>query len=152
MLEKVKTGVSVVLFTIIFVNICIFIGDITGANNEGYYCEECAEKEYEAAERYWAELEKEEEEKRRDEEVRSRIVDQLVDDFHNDDNYGDFGEYLDYRCVIAGNISYETGEKIYHMPGDPYYDKVVINEEYGESWFCSEAEAQYFGFRRAKSY
>jgi hypothetical protein len=54
-------------------------------------------------------------------------------------------------CNIKGNISYNTGEKIYHVPGDPTYDATVINPNYGERWFCSEAEAeaQAAGWRRA---
>jgi hypothetical protein len=52
-------------------------------------------------------------------------------------------------CNIKGNISYNTGERIYHIPGDPYYDATVIDENYGEKWFCSEKSAQEAGWRRA---
>ena len=52
------------------------------------------------------------------------------------------------NCVIKGNVSYKTGEKIYHLPGDAYYDRTVINEAYGERWFCIEAEAHAAGWRR----
>ncbi len=52
-------------------------------------------------------------------------------------------------CVIKGNISYNTGEKIYHLPGDVYYSRTVINEAYGEHWFCSEAEARTAGWRHS---
>ena len=53
------------------------------------------------------------------------------------------------RCLIKGNISFETGEPIYHVPGQEYYDETVINEAYGERWFCTEEEAQAAGWRRS---
>lgn len=52
-------------------------------------------------------------------------------------------------CDIKGNISYQTGEKIYHMPGQGYYDETVINESYGERWFCTEQDALAAGWRKA---
>ena len=53
-------------------------------------------------------------------------------------------------CVIKGNISFSTGEKIYHMPGQEYYDKTVIDQSKGERWFCAEEEAQKAGWRKSK--
>lgn len=58
--------------------------------------------------------------------------------------YGESGD-----CNIKGNISYNTGEKIYHVPGQEYYNETVISPEYGERWFCSEEEARAAGWRRA---
>ena len=52
-------------------------------------------------------------------------------------------------CTIKGNITF-SGEKIYHVPGQKYYDSTIINEKYGERWFCSEAEAQAAGWRKSK--
>ena len=52
-------------------------------------------------------------------------------------------------CLIKGNIS-SSGEKIYHMPGQRYYDKMVIDENKGERWFCSEDEAVSAGWRKSK--
>ncbi len=52
--------------------------------------------------------------------------------------------------VIKGNISYRTGEKIYHVPGGEYYDDTVIDEAKGERWFCTEAEAVAAGWRKSK--
>lgn len=46
-------------------------------------------------------------------------------------------------CVIKGNIG--KNGKIYHLPGQKYYDKTNP-----EAIFCSEAEAQNAGFRRSK--
>ena len=53
-------------------------------------------------------------------------------------------------CVIKGNISLRTGERIYHLPGQKYYGKTVISPEDGERWFCTEEEAVANGWRRAK--
>jgi len=53
-------------------------------------------------------------------------------------------------CVIKGNISLKTGERIYHLPGQEFYDEAIISPEKGERWFCSEEEAEANGWRRAK--
>lgn len=53
-------------------------------------------------------------------------------------------------CDIKWNISYNSGEKIYHVPGWEYYDATVINTSYGERWFCSEEEAEDAGWRRSR--
>lgn len=52
-------------------------------------------------------------------------------------------------CVIKGNIS-SSGEKIYHLPGQRYYNKTVVSESKGERWFCTEEEAQKAGWRKSK--
>lgn len=51
-------------------------------------------------------------------------------------------------CVIKGNIS--GSGRIYHMPGQEHYDKTVISPGRGERLFCTEAEAQAAGWRRAR--
>jgi micrococcal nuclease len=51
-------------------------------------------------------------------------------------------------CNIKGNIS-TSGEKIYHLPGCGSYAKTTIEESRGEKMFCSEAEAQAAGWRKA---
>ncbi|HEY8108597.1 MAG TPA: hypothetical protein VIF43_01135, partial [Patescibacteria group bacterium] len=38
-------------------------------------------------------------------------------------------------CLIKGNISFNTGEKIYHLPGMEFYDETVIESEKGEKLF-----------------
>ena len=53
-------------------------------------------------------------------------------------------------CVIKGNISFSTSEKIYHMPEQEYYDKTVIDESKSERWFCTEDEALKAGWRKSK--
>lgn len=52
-------------------------------------------------------------------------------------------------CAIKGNIS-SSGEKIYHVPGQRYYERTKIDEGKGERWFCSEKEAIEAGWRKAK--
>ncbi|WP_095204251.1 sunset domain-containing protein [Mesorhizobium carmichaelinearum] len=53
-------------------------------------------------------------------------------------------------CNIKGNISINTGEHIYHVPGQKHYIETIIRPEYGERWFCSEAEAVAAGWRKAR--
>ncbi|MEO8758705.1 MAG: hypothetical protein ABI398_13255 [Devosia sp.] len=52
-------------------------------------------------------------------------------------------------CSIKGNISINSGERIYHVPGQAYYDATIITPTKGERWFCTEAEARAAGWRRA---
>ncbi|MEX0616807.1 MAG: thermonuclease family protein [Candidatus Woykebacteria bacterium] len=54
------------------------------------------------------------------------------------------------QCLIKGNIS-SSGEKIYHLLGQKYYDKIVIDESKGERWFCSEQEALDSRWRKSKT-
>ena len=56
----------------------------------------------------------------------------------------------DADCVIKGNISHQTGEKIYHMPGDYYYEATIIDPAIGERWFCSQWDAFWAGWRRTR--
>jgi hypothetical protein len=52
-------------------------------------------------------------------------------------------------CNIKGNVS-TKGERIYHVPGQKYYNDTVIQASHGERWFCSEAEARAAGWRKSK--
>nr|WP_089278317.1 thermonuclease family protein [Antarctobacter heliothermus] len=52
-------------------------------------------------------------------------------------------------CVIKGNISSRGDTRIYHVPGQTWYGATRISLAKGERWFCSEAEAQNAGWRRA---
>jgi hypothetical protein len=54
-------------------------------------------------------------------------------------------------CNIKGNITIETGERIFHVPGQEYYSATKISPQYGERWFCSEAEAWAAGWRKARN-
>lgn len=58
-------------------------------------------------------------------------------------------EPQDAECLIKGNIN-NKGVKIYHLPGQQYYNETVISPAKGERYFCTEAEAQAAGWRRAK--
>ncbi len=52
-------------------------------------------------------------------------------------------------CNIKGNISHNTGSKVYHIPGMEDYESTVIDPFKGEKWFCSESEAIANGWRKA---
>lgn len=52
-------------------------------------------------------------------------------------------------CAIKGNISF-SGERIFHVPGDRYYEETKIDQRFGERWFCSIQEAIAAGWRRSK--
>lgn len=52
-------------------------------------------------------------------------------------------------CNIKGNVSIDSGERIYHVPGQKYYASTKIDSRYGERWFCSEADARSAGWRRS---
>lgn len=53
-------------------------------------------------------------------------------------------------CNIKGNIS-KKGARIYHVPGQKYYEQTVISEGQGERWFCTEADARAAGWRKSKT-
>lgn len=53
------------------------------------------------------------------------------------------------ECRIKGNVN-TKGERIYHVPGQKYYDDTRIQASHGERWFCTEAEARAAGWRRSK--
>ena len=52
-------------------------------------------------------------------------------------------------CTIKGNISIDTGNKVYHLPGMEDYESTVVNLASGEKWFCTESEAFSNGWRKA---
>ena len=52
-------------------------------------------------------------------------------------------------CNIKGNISHNSGKRIYHVPGDRDYERTRISASRGEKYFCTEAEARAAGWRRA---
>jgi len=56
------------------------------------------------------------------------------------------------KCVIKGNIDKSSGKKTYHFPGcSGYENKVVVEKDIGESWFCSEKEAKAAGFEKSQN-
>ena len=56
----------------------------------------------------------------------------------------ELGQYPMIKCNIG-----KTGEKIYHLPFDQQYDKVVIDKKAGEFYAMTVREAEDKGFRRA---
>ncbi|MBL4795981.1 MAG: hypothetical protein JKY50_01055 [Oleispira sp.] len=57
---------------------------------------------------------------------------------------------LTKSCDIKGNVSYNTGVRIYHVPGQRNYNETVISRHRGERWFCTEEEARNSGWRKAR--
>lgn len=53
------------------------------------------------------------------------------------------------NCQIKGNIN-SSGEHIYHLPGQRFYNRTQIDTNTGERWFCSENEALRAGWRKSK--
>lgn len=51
-------------------------------------------------------------------------------------------------CAIKGNVS--ANGRVYHMPWSPWYDRIRMEPDRGERWFCSEAEAVAAGWRPAQ--
>jgi len=68
---------------------------------------------------------------------------------HGEHQAGEAGSGTPSQCLIKGNIS-QTGERIYHVPGQQYYDRTRIEPSKGERWFCSEEDALAAGWRRAR--
>lgn len=54
----------------------------------------------------------------------------------------------DPKCRIKGNIS--KNGRIYHLPGQEFYDRTAINVNRGERWFCSASDARAAGWRAAR--
>ena len=52
------------------------------------------------------------------------------------------------ECVIKGNVN-QNGERIYHVPGQEFYDKVRMDIGKDKRWFCTPEEAEAAGWRRA---
>jgi len=52
-------------------------------------------------------------------------------------------------CPIKGNISIDSGKKLYHLPGMEDYEMTNIEPVHGERWFCTEAEAKASGWQKA---
>ena len=56
------------------------------------------------------------------------------------------------RCdypLIKCNVNAATRERIYHLPFDQQYDRIVIGDQPGEKYVSTVAEAERLGFRRA---
>jgi len=55
---------------------------------------------------------------------------------------------LDPACRIKGNISQHG--RIFHVPGQAFYERTGIDLTRGERWFCSASEARAAGWRAAR--
>lgn len=55
------------------------------------------------------------------------------------------------KCNIKGNIDKFTDTRIYHMPGCAQYKTAIVEEDIGESWFCTEVEAKKAGYVKSKT-
>lgn len=53
------------------------------------------------------------------------------------------------KCKIKGNIDEDTHKKSYHLLNCRDYDRVTIDRDRGEDYFCTEKEAQTAGFVKA---
>ncbi len=53
------------------------------------------------------------------------------------------------ECKIKGNISWNNGKKLYHLPGMEDYKSTQIDFDRGERWFCTESEAINAGWQKA---
>jgi endonuclease YncB( thermonuclease family) len=51
------------------------------------------------------------------------------------------------ECTIKGNV--RDGKKTYHVPGCDNYAQVIVDEAFGDSWFCTETEVVAAGFTKA---
>ncbi len=52
-------------------------------------------------------------------------------------------------CQLKGNI--REGMRVYYPPTCRYYKDVIVDEAFGDQWFCSEKEAAEAGFSFAPS-
>lgn len=53
------------------------------------------------------------------------------------------------NCTIKGNIDLATWSHLYHLTTCRHYNQIVLDEDIGEQFFCSEKEAQNAGFTLA---
>jgi endonuclease YncB( thermonuclease family) len=55
------------------------------------------------------------------------------------------------KCNIKGNIDKNSDRINYYFPGCAQYEFTIVEKDTGESWFCTEKEAQKAGFTRSKT-
>jgi len=56
---------------------------------------------------------------------------------------------LERYPMVKCNVNAANGERIYHLPFDQQYDRVVVGDQVGEFYAMTVAEAEAAGFRRA---
>jgi hypothetical protein len=69
----------------------------------------------------------------------------VADDLDIEVKYISLKRYPMIKC----NISTRNGEKIYHLPFDQQYDRIIIGDQEGEFYAETVDEAEDAGFRRA---
>lgn len=55
------------------------------------------------------------------------------------------------KCLIKANIDKITAEKRYSFPGCREYNITIVEKDLGESWFCTEKEAQAAGYTKSQN-
>jgi micrococcal nuclease len=55
------------------------------------------------------------------------------------------------KCLIKGNIDKHSNTKTYYFPGCANYQITIVEKDLGESWFCTEEEAQKAGFSKSQN-
>ncbi len=55
------------------------------------------------------------------------------------------------KCNIKGNIDKSSDTKIYYLPGCAQYQFAIVEEDIGEQWFCTEADARQSAYVKAKT-
>jgi len=55
------------------------------------------------------------------------------------------------QCSIKGNIDKSTDTHIYYVPDCAQYNFTIVEEDIGEQWFCTEAEARKAGYVKSKT-
>ncbi|WP_415406983.1 restriction endonuclease [Sulfurovum sp. CS9] len=92
-------------------------------------------------------------------EVTKSVIPVIVTSYELSEEAKSFAQFLNVRVLsnyelaeypmIKCNISREADKKIYHLPMDQQYDKVIIGDNEGEFYAATVAEAEEKGFRRA---
>jgi len=58
----------------------------------------------------------------------------------------------DPKCLIKGNIDrHDNDTKTYYFPGCANYKITIVEKDLGESWFCTEKEAQAAGYVKSQN-
>lgn len=55
------------------------------------------------------------------------------------------------KCLIKGNVEKHNNTKSYYFPGCANYQQTIIEKDLGESWFCTEKEAEAAGFEKSQN-
>lgn len=70
---------------------------------------------------------------------------QILSAVRQQQQYQQEQERKNYSCDIIGNVN--GSSRIYHCPGWRDYNRISMNPDEGDRFFCSEAEARAAGFR-----